>query len=152
MFTWRSPDLQTIIWPPPDPYLALNSSLQLKKSCMVVGGWANPLQTLPVQTWLFVNLSRSWPGSERGPWAWQFYILQPHKTVNTPSLPSDTLDKAIENIKYLDNVTDEMRIRRTKEKNSPGLGLIFLSTAIRLIKWAWYVVYSVVGENIKSLF
>ena len=82
----------------------------------------------------------------------RFYILQPHKTVNTPSLPSDTLDKAIENIKYFDNVTDEMRNRRTKEKNSPGLGLIFLSTAISLIKGAWYVVYSVLGENIKSLF
>ena len=52
----------------------------------------------------------------------------------TPSLQSDTLDKAIENIKYLDNVTDEMRIRRTIEKNSPGLGLIFLSTAISPIK------------------
>ena len=34
----------------------------------------------------------------------------------TPSLQSDTLDKAIENIKYLDNVTDEMRIRRTIER------------------------------------
>ena len=46
----------------------------------------------------------------------RFYILQPHKTVNTPSLQSDTLDKAIENIKYFDNVTDEMRNRRTKER------------------------------------
>ena len=50
MFTWRSPDLQTIIWPPPDPYLTLISSLQLKKSCVVGGGggggWIKPLQTL----------------------------------------------------------------------------------------------------------
>ena len=40
MFTWRLPDLQTIIWPSPDPYLTLISSLQLKKSCLVGGGGA----------------------------------------------------------------------------------------------------------------
>ena len=35
MFTWRLPDYQTIIWPSPDPYLTLISSLQLNKSCVV---------------------------------------------------------------------------------------------------------------------
>ena len=49
-FTWHLPDLQTIIWPSPDPYLTLILvCLQLKKSCVVGGGgwwWINPLQTL----------------------------------------------------------------------------------------------------------
>ena len=39
-FTWHSPDHLSIIWPSPDPYLTLISSLQLKKSYVVVGsGW-----------------------------------------------------------------------------------------------------------------
>ena len=42
--------------------------------------------------------------------------------------------------------------QKNKRKEFPwsGLGLIFLSTAISPIKCAWYVVYRVVGENIKS--
>ena len=52
----------------PDPYLTLNSSLQLKKSCLVVVVvvvWANPLQTLPQGPLLTIcklvqKLTRTW--------------------------------------------------------------------------------------------
>ena len=38
-FTWPSPDHLTIIWPFPDHYLTIISNFQLKKGCLVVGGW-----------------------------------------------------------------------------------------------------------------
>ena len=63
MFTWRLPDLQAIIWPSPDPYLTLISSLQLKKSCMVVVV-GQPI-TNPISGSSFDFTFHVWP------WAWQ---------------------------------------------------------------------------------
>ena len=65
-------DLQTIIWPSPDPYLTLISSLQLKKSYMVVVVVVvvvdQPI-TNPISGPSFDLTIHYWP------WAWQLSFL-----------------------------------------------------------------------------
>ena len=89
-FTWRSPgdhlvftchlpDLQTINWPSPDPYLTIISSIQLKKSYLVGGWWVDQPITDSISGSSF---DVSFHGSSFDilfhiwPWAWQLFLAK----------------------------------------------------------------------------
>ena len=76
MFTWHFSDHQTITWPSLDPYLALISSFQLKKSCPVVVVVDQPI-TNPTSGSSFDVWRWSWPWP--WPWAWQYQIFKEAK-------------------------------------------------------------------------
>ena len=140
MFTWRLPDLQTIIWPSPEPYLTLISSLQLNKSFVVVdgGGSTHYRPFLRVLSWLLTNLKVT------APW-----LTQSESDVTLPWLTQSKARSSWEAALSHENIPSYFGIWKILETawspNSSfplgldlGLGLGLVNGALVLNSTFWY--------------